>query len=140
MMAKPVIDIDIEVSDMCAFELTKDELGKIGYFHNGNQGIEGREAFKRTGEDKYPVLDEIKHHLYVCPSDSTELRNHILFRDFLRNHREYVERYNIIKLEILSKHGEDNREEYVEVKENEYRWFFKEVIELSGEENKQRMK
>ncbi|MBN1619214.1 GrpB family protein [candidate division WOR-3 bacterium] len=136
MKAKPVIDIDIEVSDMGAFELTKDELGKIGYHHNGNQGIEGREAFKRTGDIKHPILDAIKHHLYVCPTESVEFLNHLLFRDYLRNHREYVERYNGLKHEILTKHGENNRDKYVEVKENEYRWFFMKVIELSRKEKK----
>ncbi|MBN1150824.1 GrpB family protein [candidate division WOR-3 bacterium] len=131
MKAKPVIDIDIEIRDMNIFELTNSELGKIGYYHNGDQGIPGREAFKRTGDDNHQIFDNIEHHLYICPSDSVELSNHLLFRDYLKKHREYADRYNSIKLEILSKHGEKNLEKYIEVKENEYRWFFTEVIELS---------
>ena len=59
--------------------------------------IPGREAFKRDGINKLGALDTIQHHLYVCASDNIEYRKHILFRDYLRNHKESVDQYNSIK-------------------------------------------
>ena len=35
------------------FEKIKSGLIKIGYYHNGNQGIEKREVFKRNGKSFY---------------------------------------------------------------------------------------
>jgi GrpB-like predicted nucleotidyltransferase (UPF0157 family) len=136
MKAKPILDIDIEIVDMTSFEITKKNLEGLGYKHVGNQDIENREVFKRNGIILHPVLDSIVHHLYVCPSYSKEFKNHILFRDYLRNHKEYVDQYNIIKDSILNKYGENNRSKYVEIKENEYKIFFEEVIKLSYEEEK----
>ena len=38
-----------------------------------------------------------KHHLYVCPQNSEELRRHITFRDFLRANPEAVQMYSSVK-------------------------------------------
>ena len=40
-----------------------------------------------------------KHHLYVCPEDSAELKRHIAFRDYLRSHSDAVREYSRIKEE-----------------------------------------
>ena len=79
LSAKPVIDIDVVIKDYSVFDDVIDKLGSIGYFHEGNLGIEDREAFKYL--DK-PHLQT--HPLYVCPQQSRELHRHITFRDFLR--------------------------------------------------------
>ena len=134
MYAKPIIDINIEIDHISDFNTIKQELGKIGYVHNGDQGIEGREAFKRKQNEHNILLDSIYHHLYVCVRGSREHTRQILFRDYLRNHKEYVKKYNKLKMEILKKHGEHNREKYVEVKEKKYGWFFEDVIKKSIDE------
>ncbi len=46
LSAKSIIDIDIIFGDDCFPNLVK-RLEEIGYHHNGDQGIRGREAFKR---------------------------------------------------------------------------------------------
>lgn len=69
-------------------------LGEIGYHHEGNLGIVGREAFRYEGKDHLQ-----KHHLYVCPQDSDELKRHIAFRDYLRSHPDAVWEYSLIKEE-----------------------------------------
>ncbi len=134
MIAKPIIDIDIAYNKNSDFDKLKNELMRIGYFHNGNQGIDGREVFKRNGITRNEILDSIKHHLYVCHVENEEFIWHILFRDYLKKHKEKAERYCMIKMEILNKYGHENREKYVEVKETEYRWFINEVIELARRE------
>ncbi|MCR5798509.1 MAG: GrpB family protein [Lachnospiraceae bacterium] len=92
LSAKPIIDIDVVIKDYTVFEDVVFALNKIGYRHEGNMGIEGREAFKYDNKDHLK-----KHHLYVCPQDSAELARHIAFRDHLRRDPEAVREYSMIK-------------------------------------------
>ena len=92
MSAKPCIDIDVVIRDDAVFGEVVRGLAEIGYIHEGDLGIKGREAFKYT--DK-PHLQN--HHLYVCPQDSEELHRHITFRNFLRTHPESVKQYSAVK-------------------------------------------
>ena len=92
MFAKPCIDIDVIIKDYSVFAAVVDGLKTIGYIHEGDLGIKGREAFKYA--DKPHLMT---HHLYVCPSDSDELCRHITFRDYLRGNPEAVKRYSQVK-------------------------------------------
>lgn len=129
MKAKPIIDIDVGLENWNDFEKVKSELASIGYEHEGDKGITGREAFCRNGQVSNEILDTIDHHLYVCSVDNEEYKRHILFRNYLINHDEARNRYNHIKEEILTKVGPENRAGYVQMKEDEYREFFEEIIE-----------
>ena len=129
MKAKPIIDIDVGLENWSDFEAVKRALAEIGYEHEGDRGITGREAFCRNGKTHNEILDGIDHHLYVCSIDNEEYKRHILFRDYLRSHDEARDRYNQIKEEILTKVGSENRAGYVQMKEEEYRDFFEEIIE-----------
>jgi GrpB-like predicted nucleotidyltransferase (UPF0157 family) len=94
MCAKPIIDIDIVINNENDFLKIKQELENIGYKHEGNLGINGREAFKREFKNNI-ILDNIPHHLYVCVKDNEELKRHILFRNYLtRNKNIMMEYYN----------------------------------------------
>ena len=92
MSAKPCIDIDVVIRDYSVFDAVVQKLDAIGYIHEGDLGINDREAFKYT--DKPHLM---LHHLYVCPQDSEELRRHITFRDFLRRTPEAVRKYSLVK-------------------------------------------
>nr|WP_255680665.1 GrpB family protein [Methanosarcina sp. DH2] len=48
LASKPIIDIDVVIDSDDIFPAVKDRLSKIGFEHEGNLGVEGREAFKRT--------------------------------------------------------------------------------------------
>ena len=128
MKAKPIIDIDVGLKNWGNFENVKSKLATIGYEYEGDRGITGREAFCRNGKVQNKILDNIDHHLYVCSVDNEEYKRHILFRDYLRNHDEARDRYNQIKEEILAKVGPENRAGYVQMKEENYRDFFEDVI------------
>ena len=110
LSAKPIIDIDVIIKDYTVLENVVSALGKIGYHHEGNLGIVSREAFKYDGKEHLR-----KHHLYVCPKDSPELKRHIVFRDYLRLHPEAVREYSRIKEEGAKKHPYDI-EKYIEYK------------------------
>ena len=92
MSAKPCIDIDVVIRDYSVFDDVVQRLNAIGYIHEGDLGIKGREAFKYA--DKLHLMT---HHLYVCPSDSKELHRHVTFRDYLRGNPEAVKRYSQVK-------------------------------------------
>ncbi len=94
LSAKPIIDIDVVIEDSSALDSAIASLERIGYRHEGDLGIPGREAFKYDGKDHLR-----KHHLYVCPKDSAELKRHIAFRDYLRCHPEAVREYSRVKEE-----------------------------------------
>lgn len=94
LSAKPIIDIDIVIRDYAVFDAVVAALEEIGYHHEGNLGIAEREAFKYDGKEHLQ-----KHHLYVCPQDSAELKRHVAFRNYLRSHPEAVLEYSRIKEE-----------------------------------------
>ena len=92
LSAKPIIDIDVVIKDYSVFAAVVQKLETIGYIHEGNLGIKDREAFKYQNK---PHLQ--KHHLYVCPQYSEELHRHVTFRDYLKNNREAVKKYSLVK-------------------------------------------
>ncbi len=94
LSAKPIIDIDVVIKDRSQLDAVISALRSLGYRHEGDMGIPGREAFKYDGKEHLQ-----KHHLYVCAEDSEELRRHISFRDYLRSHPQAVEEYSRIKTE-----------------------------------------
>jgi GrpB-like predicted nucleotidyltransferase (UPF0157 family) len=109
LSAKPIIDIDIVIDQN--FEEVRQALESIGYIYEGDLGISGREAFKYQNK---PHL--MAHHLYVCNKDNEELRRHIKFRDYLRQHKEDRDKYSGIKKEMAFKYPED-MDSYIEGKQ-----------------------
>ena len=110
MSAKPCIDIDVIIKDYSVFGEIVRKLGAIGYIHEGDLGIQDREAFKYA--DKPHLMT---HHLYVCPRDSEELHRHIVFRDFLRKNPEAVKKYSRVK-ETAAQLFPDSIDQYIEYK------------------------
>jgi len=100
MCAKPLIDIVIIIMDN--FVITKYELDTIGYYHNGDQGIPGREVFKRANNIYDDTLDTIHHHLYVCDKNNKELKKFIHFRNYLNENERTKLEYRRIKKEIIN--------------------------------------
>jgi Uncharacterized conserved protein len=101
LWAKPIIDMNIIVEED-KLSIVIEKLAAIGYIHEGNLGIEGREAFKYT--DKPHLM---QHHLYVCPKDSAEHKRQVIFRDYLRSHPQERENYSEIKIEMSQKYPHD---------------------------------
>ncbi|MBU3113076.1 GrpB family protein [Clostridium lacusfryxellense] len=95
LFAKPIIDIDVVISNYdCLPEIIK-RLTKVGYQHEGDLGVEGREAFSRAFKD-----DFMEYHLYVCPKDGKGYLEHIAFRDYLRNNEVARNEYGVLKCKL----------------------------------------
>lgn len=102
LWAKPIIDIDVVISDNKLLPQVINRLESIGYKYEGNRGIEGREAFRYENKPEF-----VLHHLYVCPQNSKELKRHLAFRDYLRMHYDAVQEYGKVKREGASLYPDD---------------------------------
>lgn len=129
MFAKPILDIDIEISDCSIFEKITEALKSLGYQYEGDLGIPDRHAFRKisplvpyTG----PARIWMEQHVYVCPATSTELRRHLHFRDRLRSDEELRVRYRKLKEDCLE-HCDGSRKVYQSLREANGAAFFAEV-------------
>ncbi len=115
MPAKPRIDLDVVIVSMAHFPEVAKRLSALGYYSQGNLGRDGREAFGRR-DDLVPYDSKqttwMKHNLYVCSKDSAVLREHLIFRDYLRNHPETAKEYAELK-QLLVERDRHNQDAYV---------------------------
>lgn len=130
LYAKPILDIDIVITDKNQLNDISEKLEKSGYLSKGEQGIAGRFAFRQTSD--FVPLTAINnkwqsHHLYVCYSDSLALKNHLLFRDILRNDNVLMEKYSELK-KTLTNGLKITREEYTTQKTD----FIISVLAMAG--------
>jgi GrpB-like predicted nucleotidyltransferase (UPF0157 family) len=107
LAAKPVIDLVVVVAPGDVSSAVE-RLQTVGYTPRGNLGVAGREAFSVPP-------GEARHHLYVCPADSEELRAQLAFRDRLRTDRELAAAYEALKRRLAELHRDD-RPAYTEAK------------------------
>ena len=107
LAAKPVIDMDVVVPDTnVTAGITR--LSALGYRHQGDLGIPGREAFGRPP-------DSPRHHLYLCPSSSPALANHLTIRDYMRANPLAARAYGDLK-KRLAREYPDDIDGYIEAK------------------------
>ncbi len=105
LWAKPIIDIDLIYENAEEKEAIIQSLGTLGYVHQGDLGIEGRESFKRLSE-QVPYNDQhtwIEHHLYLVEVGCDALKNHLKLRDYLKSHPEGLKAYCKLKKELAEK-------------------------------------
>ncbi len=102
LAAKAIIDLDLVIPSMQVFESVTKTLSELGYHHDGNKGVPGRESFS------YKALPGLmQHHLYVCPKDSPELNRHLQFREYLRAHPLESAAYGELKRQAAARHPHD---------------------------------
>lgn len=117
--AKPIIDIAAAVREAVDAQACVRLLENIGYEYRGESGIAGRYYFVK-GEPR-------THHLHMVESGSDFWRDHLLFRDYLRRHREVAEKYERLKRDLAIKYEKD-RGAYTEGKSR----FIEEVLKRAG--------
>jgi GrpB-like predicted nucleotidyltransferase (UPF0157 family) len=107
LAAKPVIDLVVVVGPRDV-AVAIERLVAIGYVHQGNLGVEAREAFAVPQGER-------RHHLYLCPADSEELRAQLAFRDRLRSQPALAAECEALKRQLAIRFRND-REAYAEAK------------------------
>ena len=103
--AKPIIDIAVAVRKIEDAERCLLPLENIGYEYRGEQGIAERYYFRKGT----PTVST--HHLNIVEVRSEFWRNHLLFRDYLRQHSDVAQEYGRLKRELACEYKE-NREAY----------------------------
>ena len=106
--AKPIIDIDVVVPDLQDASRAVLALAVAGWHHEGDLGIEGREAF-------LPAPGLPYHHLYTVVAGSAPHRDHVDLRDFLRTHPVEAADYASLKRRLAPR-LETERSAYVDGK------------------------
>ncbi len=102
LAAKPIIDIDVVIEKGEALTSVVESLATLGFEHQGDLGVAGREAFK-TKDDSALCKSWPAHHLYVCEKNNAELARHLAFRDYLRANQAAAVRYAEIKRDLAQK-------------------------------------
>jgi GrpB-like predicted nucleotidyltransferase (UPF0157 family) len=107
LSAKPIIDIAVAVRKIADVRKWLIPLEQIGYEYHGEQGISGHHFFGKG--------DPRTHHLNIIELSRDFWGDHLLFRDYLRQHSDITEEYERLKQDLAQKHKE-NREAYTEGK------------------------
>jgi GrpB-like predicted nucleotidyltransferase (UPF0157 family) len=108
LAAKPIIDLDVMIADRADLPAVIEQLRPLGYLHEGDLGVPGREAFT-TPAGAPP------HHLYVCAIGTPALNRHLAFRDALRSDPDVARAYGDLKRALAARLGDD-RAGYTEAK------------------------
>jgi GrpB-like predicted nucleotidyltransferase (UPF0157 family) len=110
LAAKPTIDLNVPLRSADDLPTVIERLARLGYAHEGDLGIFGREAFATP--PGYGIHD---HHLYVCAPDWGGYADQIAFRDYLRAHPRAARAYAQLKRALAAK-NRDDRGAYTDAK------------------------
>ncbi|GAA4561378.1 GrpB family protein [Planotetraspora kaengkrachanensis] len=102
LSAKSIIDLDVVIRGGADLTEAITALRRLGYAHEGDGGIQGREMFT-TPADAPP------HHLYVCAAGNRELARHLAFRDLLRAEPMTARAYADLKADLAVRFRDDRR-------------------------------
>jgi GrpB-like predicted nucleotidyltransferase (UPF0157 family) len=106
--AKPVIDIMIEVINICEVDKFNDQMEQLDYISYGENGIPNRRFFSKGGDNR-------THHVHIFEQGNSEISRHIAFRDYMIAHPEEAQKYSQLKQSLADKYP-TNIEMYIEGK------------------------
>jgi GrpB-like predicted nucleotidyltransferase (UPF0157 family) len=107
LSAKPVLDMLAAWTDGEQRPALIDAFQRAGYVYRGEQGIPGRDFFRR-GEPR-------QYHLHLAEVDSRFWSDHRAFRDYLRAHADVAAAYGLLKQTLAERHPTD-RAAYIDGK------------------------
>jgi GrpB-like predicted nucleotidyltransferase (UPF0157 family) len=94
--AKPVIDIAVGVDNLEIVQKCIKPLENTGiYVYKGINGVPGRELFAKYNGKKGT------HHIHFEEIHKVNWQNHIIFRDYLRDHDKIKKEYQNLKYSLL---------------------------------------
>lgn len=97
LWAKPIVDILGVVPNLSLLDQRKELFEQLGYAYKGEYGIEGR---------RYCVLYDSEQttgffHLHFFKENSSEIKEHLLFRDYLRLNPQARKAYEELKKDLV---------------------------------------
>ena len=128
MPAKPVIDILISVPSVDEAELAfPDILDRVGYDYWSDNPKKDRLFFVKGMP---PRGNGRTHHIHVHENEDV-VKDHLIFRDYMRETPDEAARYAEIKQRLAEKFSQD-REAYTEAKSH----FIKTILEKANQAQK----
>jgi GrpB-like predicted nucleotidyltransferase (UPF0157 family) len=97
ILAKPIIDILIEVTSLDLLDQTNSEMESLGYEVMGEFGIETRRYFRKSDPQGIRT-----HHLHAFEIGSPHLFRHLAFRDYLIAHPTQARKYSDLKSKLIA--------------------------------------
>lgn len=95
MLAKPIVDILIEVQDINKTILYEKAMENSGYVCKGENGIKGRRYYVKNKNNVR------SYHVHVYQIGSIEATKHLAFRDYLIENEDAAKRYQNLKENIF---------------------------------------
>lgn len=100
ILAKPIIDIVVEVTSLDELDAQIPAMEEIGYESRGEHGIPGRRYFKKRAD-----ASGVGFHLHGFARGSEHIVRHVRFRDFLLLEPEVAQEYSALKRTWASSTG-----------------------------------
>jgi GrpB-like predicted nucleotidyltransferase (UPF0157 family) len=104
IMAKPVIDILLEVQDLGLLDARNVSICMLGYESMGEFGIPGRRYFRKTSSEGVRT-----HQVHSFERGSANARRHLAFRDYMNSHADAALEYSSLKLRLARAFPDDMR-------------------------------
>lgn len=123
LKAKPIIDILLVVKSFDELDEIEKMLTDYDYTNMGKQGIEDRYFFPKGSDDART------HYVHMVEAKTDTYYNQLLFKKYLLEHDEYIDKYCKLKEELALKYSDD-RKQYTANKSE----FINDVIELAKKE------
>ena len=101
ILAKPIIDVLVEVRDIERIDAFNRQMRERGYLPKGEFGIAGRRFFIKGTEESRT------HHIHIFQAGNPEFERHLAFRDYLRAHRDQAQAYSRLKAELARRFPRD---------------------------------
>jgi GrpB-like predicted nucleotidyltransferase (UPF0157 family) len=99
--AKPTIDLQPIVQSLADLDVRQRHVEALGYIWRGEFGIPGR---------RYCIREENRRrlfHVHCHESSSPEIARTLVFRDYLRAHRQEAQAYEMLKIACAAAHPDD---------------------------------
>ena len=106
VLAKPVIDVLVEVRQIDQVDENTGQKCDLLYEAMGEYGIDGRRYFRRSRTGEFPAF-----HIHVFATNSEHVERHLAFRDYLLAHPGKAKEYSELKVK-LSESGSASKSDY----------------------------
>lgn len=101
IVAKPIIDMLVVVSDIEAVDDRNQAMEALDYQVMGEYGIAGRRYFRKNNFEGIRMF-----HVHTFALGSPQIDRHLAFRDFMIAHPDWANAYSTLKLQLAQKHPE----------------------------------
>src|SRR5262245_57477550 len=102
LLAKPIIDILLEASDLVELDQRTRDVEALGYEAKGEFGIVGRRYFRRDDERGVRT-----HQVHAFALGNEHTVRHLAFRDYMIAHPEIARMYGALKERLAAHHPND---------------------------------